>query len=100
MKKDNYLGKFVVVRTESAGVHVGILVSRSKNEAELENARCVWQWEGANTLYELAAHGASMDADTRISEPAPGLVLLLGVISIIQVTSEEAKTNLSTSRWL
>lgn len=87
---------FVVVRTYSAGVHVGTLVSRKGREVTLANARRVWRWRGANTLHELAQKGAAEDW-TRISEPTAEIVLTEAV-EIITATKAGA-ANLSRSRW-
>lgn len=87
---------FVVVRTFSAGVHVGTLVSRRGKEVVLSNARRVWRWRGANTLHELAQKGAAEEW-TRISEPTPEIVLTEAVEII--TASKAAATNLSRSRW-
>ncbi len=89
---------FVVVRTYSAGVHVGTLVSRKDREVKLVNARRVWRWKGANTLHELALGGASLKEYTRISEPVPEIVLTEAIE--VLVASDEAAKNLSMSRWL
>lgn len=91
--------KFVIVRTVNAGVHVGFLVRQVGQEVELEHANRVWQWQGANTLNELSIRGADMNAYTRISEPTPGRIKLLDAIEVIE-TSEDARVNLSTPRWL
>lgn len=89
-------GKVVVVRTYSAGVHVGTLVSRKGQEIRLRDARRVWRWSGANTLHELALRGATEDW-TRISEPVEEIVLTQA-IEVITAT-EEAAANLRRSRW-
>ena len=52
-------GKYVVVRTYSAGVHVGTLVSQNGREVTLKNARRMYQWIGAFTLSEVSQHGIS-----------------------------------------
>ena len=90
---------FVIVRTYSAGVHVGRLSRRDGKEVVLTEARRIWRWRGANTLNELAIRGASMDEHTRISEAFPGEVILTEAIEVIEV-GEEAVVNLTTPRWL
>ena len=87
---------FVVVRTYSAGVHVGTLVSRKGREVVLADARRVWRWRGANTLHELSLRGASEEW-TRISEPVAEITLT-EAIEVIVATPEAAR-NLSRSRW-
>jgi len=89
-------GPFVVVRTYSAGVHVGTLVSRKGREVTLADARRVWRWRGANTLHELAQKGAAEEW-TRISEPTPEIVLTEAVEII--TASKAGAANLSRSRW-
>ena len=92
----NDIGKFVIVRTHSAGVHTGTLVSYAGQEVRLQGARRIWRWRGANTLHELALHGADMP-HTRISEPLDHATLLQA-IEILPCT-EDAAQNLQRSRW-
>lgn len=51
--------KYVIVRTYSAGVHFGELVSRKGKEVVLTAARRLWKWEGALSLSDVAANGIS-----------------------------------------
>ena len=90
------IGTYVLVRTFSAGVHVGILHSREGKECLLLDARRVWRWRGANTLSELSQKGGD-EGYTRISEPVPSIALT-EVIEIIPC-GVEARANLSRSRW-
>lgn len=86
----------VVVRTYSAGVHVGRLVSRKGREVVLDEARRLWRWRGANTLNEVAANGVAQEY-TRLSEPVSGVVLT-EAIEVLPV-SESAAPSLTKSRW-
>jgi hypothetical protein len=88
-------GQFVVVRTYSAGVHVGTIARRGPHTLVLRDARRVWRWSGANTLHEMSLRGVS-DA-SRISEPVAEITLA-DWIEVIPCT-ETARTNLSRSRW-
>lgn len=90
------IGEFVVVRTYSAGVHVGTLAESNGTAVLLTDARRVWRWRGANSLHELSLHGAAQD-HTRISEPV-ARILLTQAIEVIPC-SPKAKANLSKSRW-
>lgn len=51
--------KYVIVRTYSAGVFAGELVSRKGQEVVLKNARRIWYWQGAASLSQLAEEGTS-----------------------------------------
>ena len=53
MKKEK-VGKYVIVRTYSAGVFSGNLKSRNGQEVVLTNARRLWYWAGAASLSQLA----------------------------------------------
>ncbi len=90
------IGNIVIVRTYSAGVHVGRLEKLDGTCATLKDAVRIWRWRGANTLHELALRGADKEY-TRISEPVQEIVLTQA-IEVIQV-SEYAKANLLASRW-
>ena len=76
-------GPECIVRTYSAGVHIGVVKSRSGTEVELTGARRLWSWEGAFTLNEVATGGVKR-ASSRISKPIPS-ILLLQSIEIIPV---------------
>lgn len=51
------VGKEVIIRTYSAGVHFGTLVSANGREVCLRNARRLWSWTGAFTLNTVAMEG-------------------------------------------
>ena len=86
---------YVIVRTYSAGVHVGVLASRDGREVTLTEARRIWQWKGANTLHEIALRGVG--AGSRVSEPVP-TILLLEAIEVIPC-SAVAEQNLRAAAW-
>lgn len=86
----------VLIRTQSAGVHVGELKSRAGKEVVLINAHRVWRWKGANSLSELAMKGADTGY-TRVSERVPEITLT-EAIEVIPCT-KEAAANLRTARW-
>ena len=90
------IGKFVIVRTRSAGVHCGTLTNFRGTVTVLTNARRIWRWRGANTLHELSLGGAETTW-TRISEPVEEITLTES-IEVIPCT-EKAKKNLEQSRW-
>lgn len=85
----------VIVRTYSAGVHYGTLVSRAGKEVELADARRIWYWKGANTLHEVSLSGVS--SGSKISRPVASITLT-EAIEIIGCT-EEASKNLDGATW-
>lgn len=91
------IDKLVLIRTYSAGVHIGTLASHEGMVVKLLDARRLWSWSGANTLNEAATKGVSTKEGTRISEPVPEIVLTQA-IEIIPI-SVEAQESLLHSRW-
>jgi len=89
------IGKYCVIRTYSAGVHVGTVQSRNGREVVLTGARRIWSWRGRNTLSEIALRGVG--DGSRVSEQVPE-ILLTEAIEIIPC-SPEARENLDSSRW-
>lgn len=83
--------ELVLVRTYSAGVHIGELVSRDGKEVTLKNASILYRWRGANTLREVATHGVVTTEYTKISEPVSEVVLT-EAIEIMPVTEKAAAT--------
>lgn len=94
-KKTNGKSKVVVVRTYSAGVHVGELVARRGQEVDLANARRIWSWKGANTLHEISLAGVA--AGSRVSKPVEAITLLQA-IEIIPCTADAVK-QIETVGW-
>jgi hypothetical protein len=80
------VGKYVIVRTQSAGCFAGTLVERNGSEAVLTGARRLYQWAGAATLSQLATSGTSKPQDCKFPEETTHH-LVLGVIEIIEVTA-------------
>lgn len=88
------IGQFVVVRTYSAGVHMGTLREFSGTCVVLTDARRLYQWYGAFTLNEVSQNG--VEEKSRISTPVP-LICLTQAIEVIPC-SAKAQENLSRSR--
>ena len=88
-KKAAKADRYVIVRTYSAGVHVGYLVSERGERVQLRDASRVWRWRGANTLNELALHGPDRTRHTRISERVPAITLTEAIEVIDTVAHED-----------
>ena len=90
------LEQYCVVRTYSAGVHVGTVVAMAGKEVTLKDARRIWYWKGANTLHEIALHGVGVGS--KVSEPVES-ILLTEAIEIIPATAA-AQENLRAAKWV
>lgn len=65
-----YKGKYVIIRTYSAGVHFGILKEKSGNEVILEKSRRMWFWKSKESisLSGVANYGIDEDKSKIASE--------------------------------
>ena len=78
-----FIGRHCVIRTDSDGVHVGIVISASGTEYLIGNDRRIWQWQGAFTLHEIATTG--IESSSRVSVEVPES-FLTQVISVVPTT--------------
>ena len=58
---------YVIIRTYSAGVHVGYLEKREGKECILRNTRRIHYWDGAASLSQMALNGVSKPKNCRFS---------------------------------
>jgi hypothetical protein len=77
--------KYVIVRTYSAGVFAGELVSRKGREVVLANARRLWYWAGASSLSQLAMTGTTRPRECKFPIEV-SRVELLEAVEILDVT--------------
>jgi hypothetical protein len=96
MKKKK--GKYVIVRTYSAGVFAGNLISRKGQEVVLEDARRIWYWKGAASLSQLATDGTSDPSNCKFP-CAVKRVELLQAIEILDVTLKAEKSIKGVPEW-
>lgn len=87
MKKNQY----AMVRTYSAGVFAGTIVSRKGKEVTLKNARRIWYWDGAASLSQLATDGTAKPHNCKFAVPVLE-VLLTEAIEIIPITAKAKKS--------
>lgn len=95
---DPWIGKYVVVRTRDAGVHAGILKSRSGRECELTESRRLWYWKVADKgafLSGVATQG--LDANSKVGAPID--VLLTENCEIIACTEKAAQSIAQTPTY-
>jgi hypothetical protein len=89
-----FIGQHVLIRTRSAGVHIGILDQYETGSALLKNSRRIWYWEGAFTLSAVASVGIQ-PASSKLSVRIPAM-LVEEVIEVIP-TSEKAQATFDAS---
>ena len=90
--------KYVIVRTYSAGVFAGDLVSRNGQEVILKNARRLWYWDGAASLSQLAVEGVSKPSTCKFPVAVPR-VELLEAVEILDVSAAAKKSIEGVPVW-
>ena len=67
----NFLGKYILVRSNIAGVFVGILsnIGAQGNILVLENSRRIRRWVGAVDCSDLSVNGMSNPAESTVMLP-------------------------------
>jgi hypothetical protein len=85
-------GKYVIVRTNTAGVFSGVLKARSGKEVELANARRLWYWAGAASLSQMANDGVKKSNECKFAQPLK-IHQLTEAIEILPCT-EAARKNI------
>ncbi len=89
--------RYVLVRTYSAGVHVGELTSQTGSTVRLEQARNLWQWSGGRlALNDVVVQGVR--TGDKLTGAVPG-VELLGAIAIYDVDAAAEKTFREAQTW-
>jgi hypothetical protein len=89
---------YVVVRTYSAGVHTGELVSQKGKEVVLKNARRIWYWKGATSLSQLAMEGIRNPSECKFAQPVD-CITLTEAIEIITCKPEAVKCIKAVPEW-
>jgi len=95
-KKEN--GRYVIVRTYSAGVFAGEIQSRNGKEVVLHNARRLWKWAGAASLSQLAMEGVKKP-DECMFPCEVDRVELLETIEILDCTDAAKQSIKSVKKW-
>ncbi len=89
-KKNPYVGKICLIRTYSAGIHIGEVTAQNGTEIDLVNARRLWSWNGAFTLSEVSQNG--IDSKNSRMSMSVSEIRLNQSIEIIPCSAKALKT--------
>jgi len=81
-------GRRCLIRTYSAGVHIGDVVFIDGMEARLENSLRLWKWEGGGLSLSAVANNGIVKG--RLNKT--GEIYLTNVIEVIPTTEKAEKT--------
>jgi hypothetical protein len=68
--------KKYIVRSVEAGVFYGNIEEKNGNEVTMTDARCLWYWDGAASLNQLAEEGAKNPRDCKFTMSVAELTIL------------------------
>ena len=88
----------VIVRTEKAGVFYGEIESRNGSEVKMKDARCLWYWDGAASLMELAKHGVKRPENCKFTVTVSE-IFLIGVCEILLCNEEAIASIEGVKEW-
>ena len=87
-----------IVRCDRAGVFYGEIEGRDGREIKMRNVRCIWYWDGAATLLQLATEGTMNPDNCKFTMTIDSLEVL-DAIEIIPCTSEAIKSIEAVKEW-
>ena len=92
-----FVGKYVIARCYSAGVHAGEVVSVDGENVVLKDSRRLWQWKAKDgvALSGVAQHGVQENG-TKIDVLNP-IIYLTGVCELIPV-ADEVRENINAKK--
>ena len=90
--------KYIICRTNSAGVFAGYLESRNGQEVVMRKARRLWYWEGAASLSQAATDGFSKPNTCKFPCEVDR-VELLNAIEILDCTTKAQASIASVKVW-
>ena len=95
---ENFKGKRVIVRSPQAGVFYGTMVERDGTDVELKDARRIWYWSGAATLFQLSQEGVKDAKNCKFTMSVPQVVIT-GVSEVLPCADEAIDNIESVRRW-
>ena len=87
-----------IVRTYSAGVFFGEIVSRKGKEVKMKNARRIWYWSGAASLSQLSMEGTKDPVNCKFPVPMD-TVELTEAIELIKCTPQAVASIQAVPVW-
>lgn len=90
--------KKVIVRGDRSGVTFGTLIERNGREVKLANCRKLWFWDGAASLYQLAAEGVKNPSACKFTMRMKE-VEILDAIEVLPCSGSAIESIEKTAEW-
>ena len=92
------MSKKYIVRCDRSGVFYGEIESRNGQEVTMRNARCLWYWDGAASLLQLAKDGTSKPRNCKFTVYVDELTVV-DAIEILPCTDKAITSIEEVSEW-
>lgn len=92
------MSKKYIVRCDRSGVFYGEIESRNGQEVTMRNARCLWYWDGAASLLQLAKEGTTEPRNCKFTVYVDELTVV-DAIEILPCTDKAADSIEGVSEW-
>ena len=96
--QDKYIGQKVIVRCDKSGVFFGTLAEREGQECVLRDVRCLWYWDGAATLLQMAEEGVKNPQNCNFTVSVEELVII-DAVEILPCTDTAIRSIESVDVW-
>lgn len=90
--------RWYIIRTDKAGVFFGHIKERNGSEATLTDVRCLWYWDGAASLMQMAADGVSRPSRCKFTVTVPEMEVL-DVIEILPCSDKAVDRIMGVPAW-
>jgi hypothetical protein len=90
--------KYVIVRSDRAGVFFGMLKEKNGQEVRLSDVRKLHYWDGAAAVEELAMSGTNKPENCRFTVTVPEMVIDQA-IQVIPCTEKSIESIKSVKEW-
>lgn len=90
--------KKYIVRCDRSGVFYGEIESRNGKEVTMRNARCLWYWDGAASLLQLAKEGTTEPRNCKFTVYVDELTVV-DAIEILPCTDKAITSIEGVSEW-
>ena len=92
------MSKKYIVRCDRSGVFYGEIESRNGQEVTMRNARCLWYWDGAASLLQLAKEGTAKPRNCKFTVYVDELTVV-DAIEILPCTDKAITSIEGVSEW-
>ncbi len=92
------MSKKYIVRCDRSGVFYGEIESRNGQEVTMRNARCLWYWDGAASLLQLAKEGTTEPRNCKFTVYVDELTVV-DAIEILPCTDKAITSIEGVSEW-